>query len=71
MDYSDSAKKALIISLSEYDDLEKLEFCKNDGEIIYKTLTKLGYEIPDNRFIVGRANGSELRTAIIDFFSRG
>jgi len=68
MDYSVSAKKALIISLSEYDDLENLEFCKNDGETIYKTLTKLGYEIPDNRLIVGRANGSELRTAIIDFF---
>jgi hypothetical protein len=68
MNSSKSAKKALIISLSDYDDLEKLEFCKNDGEVVYKTLTKLGYEIPDNRFIVGRANGSELRTAIIDFF---
>ncbi|HUU88502.1 MAG TPA: caspase family protein [Candidatus Glassbacteria bacterium] len=68
MDNSDSAKKALIISLSEYDGLEKLEFCKNDGETIYKTLKDLGYEIPDKRLIVGKASGSELRTAIIDFF---
>jgi tetratricopeptide (TPR) repeat protein len=68
MDNSDSAKKALIISLSEYDGLEKLEFCQNDGEAMYKILKDLGYEIPDNRFLTGKANGSEIRNAIIDFF---
>jgi len=61
-------RKALIISISEYDGLERLEFCKNDGETLYKTLLDIGYEIPDNRLIVGTASGSELRTAIIDFF---
>jgi len=68
VDSPEPAKKALIISLSDYDGLETLEFCKNDGEAIYKTLTDLGYEIPDKRKIIGKASGSELRNAIIDFF---
>ena len=68
METPNAAKKALIISISEYDELENLEFCKNDGEAIYATLKDLGYEIPDNRLIVGNAKGSEIRTAIIDFF---
>ena len=45
MSDNDSAKKALIISLSEYDGLERLEFCKNDGETIYKTLIELQFTI--------------------------
>ena len=68
MSVSDERKKAIIITLSEYDNLEPLEFCKNDGKIMYETLTKLGYEIPENRFIVGSASGSTIRKAVIDFF---
>jgi len=68
MEDKEPAKKALIISLSEYEGLEQLEFCQNDGEAIYKTLKGLGYEIPDNRLLIGKASGSEVRAAIIDFF---
>jgi len=67
----EGSRKALIISLSDYEELERLEFCKNDGEAIYKTLTALGYEIPEKRKIIGTASGSELRNAIIDFFRDG
>jgi len=61
-------KKALIISVSDYDNLENLEFCRNDGNEMYQTLQDLGYEILDNRKIIGKANDASLKRAIIDFF---
>lgn len=61
-------KKALIVSISDYDTLDNLDFCKNDGEMMFETLSNLGYEIPNNRKIVGRINGANLRESIIDFF---
>jgi len=63
-----SVKKALIISISDYDNLEDLEFCKNDGEEMYKTLIDLDYEIPENRKVIGKVNDSDLRKTLVDFF---
>jgi len=65
-------RKALIISISDYDDdgLENLEFCKNDGEEMYNTLTNLGYEISDNQKIVGKSNQKTMQDAMIDFFRK-
>ena len=68
MSIDDSNKKALIVSVSNYKYLEDLEFCKNDGEMVYNTLTKLGYEIPENRKLVGTVDDITLRKAIVDFF---
>ena len=68
MSKDDSNKKALIVSVSNYKYLEDLEFCKNDGEMVYNTLTKLGYEIPENRKLVGTVDDITLRKAIVDFF---
>jgi len=62
------AKKALIISVSDYDDLENLEFCRNDGEEMYRVLQNLGYDVSENRKIIGKVNDTTLKSAIIDFF---
>jgi hypothetical protein len=40
-------RKALIVGISDYTSLQKLDFCKNDGTEIYEVLSSLGYEISD------------------------
>lgn len=63
-------RKALIISVSDYDkssSLRPLGFCKNDGEAIYGVL-KSQYEIPKKWRLIGRAEGDKIKTAIYDFF---
>lgn len=64
-------KKALIIGVSEYDNEEKLgklEFCKTDGEEMYKLLKSLRFEISDNHRLIGYVKHEEMRDAIHDFF---
>jgi len=70
---SEGIKKALIISVSDYQDetLENLESCKNDGEEMFKVLTNLGYEIPSERKLVGKVNYQDMKEAIIQFFRHG
>ncbi len=65
-------KKALIISISDYNDesLPQLDFCKNDGEEMYQTLTKLGYEIQENQKIVGKSDFKNIRDNLISFFRK-
>ena len=67
-------KKALIISISDYNDksLPKLDFCKNDGEEMYRVLTnkKVGFEIPDSRKIIGKTNKKTMEDQIINFFRK-
>ena len=67
---TDGSKKALIISISDYQDnhLEDLEFCKNDGEQMYQTLTTLGYDIPENHKLIGKVDDITLRNTLIEFF---
>jgi Caspase domain/Pentapeptide repeats (8 copies) len=70
MNTEEHPKKALLISISEYDHLNPLDFCKNDGNEMYKLLEILGYEIPDDRKLIGgRIEYLKLRDSIIDFFS--
>jgi hypothetical protein len=40
-------KKALVVGISDYTNLQKLDFCRNDGTEIYEVLSSLGYEISD------------------------
>lgn len=61
-------RRALIIGISDYDKLQNLSFCKNDGNSIYKTLSWGDYIIPNDRKLIGRINWAEMRNAIIDFF---
>ena len=66
-------KKALIIAISNYDNLpqeKQLPFCKNDGEEIYQILQKQGYEIPDDWKLIGRVTSDQLKKAIFDFFRK-
>jgi uncharacterized protein YjbI with pentapeptide repeats len=62
--------KALIISVSNYDNLPNLDFCKKDGEETYTILKeKLGFDIPDERKITdNRVEYLKMHDAIINFF---
>ena len=61
-------RKALVIGISDYSNLPKLDFCKNDGTAIYQVLSSLGYEISDKNKVVGEAKGEKVKDAIYDFF---
>ena len=60
-------KKALVIGISDYSNLQSLHFCKNDGETMYKILSSLNYELFDN--LIGYVKWDIMRDAIFDFFS--
>jgi hypothetical protein len=62
-------KRALIISISQYNRLATLDFCEKDGKKIYEVLSQLGYDIPDkHKLIGGRVEYDKIRDSIIDFF---
>jgi uncharacterized caspase-like protein len=61
--------KALIISVSNYNNRQPLDFCKNDGEAMSNILHNLGYEILDNNKLIGSVRWEAMSDAIIDFFS--
>ena len=62
------AKEGVNSCISDYTDLQKLDFCKNDGREVYEILTSLGYEISDKNKLVGEAKGEKVKDAIYDFF---
>ena len=69
---SNDVKKALVIAVSNYDDssgLKSIEFCKNDGQEMYKVLKENGYDIPYNHKLIGRVTSSKLKEIIYDFFT--
>ena len=68
MTENDDTKKALIVSISDYNDLENLDFCKNDGNEMFDILSNLGYEIPLHRKLIGNVEDTTVKKAIIDFF---
>ena len=61
-------KKALVIGISEYDLLQPLSFCMNDGNEMLTVLKSLGYEIQESHKLIGRVKWDDLRTAVINFF---
>jgi Caspase domain len=61
--------RALIISVSNYDNRHPLDFCKNDGDEMFNILNNLGYEILDNNKLIGTVRWEAMSDAIIDFFS--
>ena len=66
-------KKALIISVSNYDNknIHQLDFCKNNGERMYHLLKTLGYEIPESDKIVGEVQWQTMGDTLSDFFTLG
>ena len=63
-------KRALIVSISEYDNFEILPFCLNDGEEMYNLLkVKLAYEVPDNNKLLGNVDYDKMRNALVKFFT--
>lgn len=66
---SNCQKKALIISVSEYNQLHALSFCVNDGLGIFNILSKHNYEFHKGRDLIGRVNGIELRDNLVNFFA--
>jgi uncharacterized protein YjbI with pentapeptide repeats len=65
-------RKALIIGISKYDHNNKfkdLEFCENDANEVCNILKDQGYDIPENRLLVGRVEWLNMRDAIIEFFT--
>jgi hypothetical protein len=38
-------RKALVVGISDYTNLQQLDFCKNDGTEVYDVLSSLGYDI--------------------------
>lgn len=67
---NDSTKRALIIGISDYDNLAHLSFCKNDGNELYELLISLGYEIASNNKLTGTVKWTEMREAIRKFFTQ-
>ena len=66
------SKMALVIAVSDYfssSKLKSIDFCRKDGEELYKVLKELGYDIPDNRKLIGQVESSKMKNAIYDFFT--
>lgn len=59
-------KKAMIVAISEYDHFPN--FVKNDGEMMFKTLKKIGFEIPSERKLIGRIDHEKMTKTIKNFF---
>ena len=47
-------KKALVVGISDYTNLQKLDFCRNDGKEVCDVLTSLDYEISDKNKLIGK-----------------
>ena len=61
-------KKALIIGVSEYDNLPQLDLCKNDAQEMYKVLQSQEYVIGEYQKLVGYVTFNNLWDIIHDFF---
>jgi tetratricopeptide (TPR) repeat protein len=65
---SEEKKYALIIGISNYNDLLSLELCKNDAEELFGVLSKQEYEISENHKLIGQVTSDTMRDTIYDFF---
>lgn len=61
-------KRALVIAVSEYDKLQKLDVCARDGQEVCKLLKKIGFVVRNKHKLIGRVTHEEMRHIIIDFF---
>jgi hypothetical protein len=61
-------RKALVVGISEYSNLQNLDFCQNDGRRMHEVLESQKYNIAE---ISGEVSWLELRDTIYDFFVGG
>jgi uncharacterized caspase-like protein len=61
-------RKALIAGISDYSNLQRLDFCKNDGTEVHEVLNSLGFEISEENKLVGEVKWEKVRDTIYDFF---
>lgn len=61
-------RKALIVGISDYISLQRLDFCKNNGTEVYEVLNSVGFEISEKNKLVGEAKWEKVRDTIYDFF---
>ncbi len=61
-------KKALVIAVSDYENLDNLDFCKNDGHEMLHLLRELNYEIKNQDGLIGRVDGRLMQDCIYEFF---
>jgi len=66
---NDGTKKALIISISDYENLPALPFCKNDGQEMSNLLKSLGYEIKEEHNLIGKVSKEQIENAVDTFFT--
>lgn len=66
---SGSRRRALIIGISDYDKLDPLSFCRNDGQEVSKVLSSLDYDIKDGNVLLGHIEWQKMRETIYDFFN--
>jgi uncharacterized caspase-like protein len=64
-----TTKRALVIGISDYDSLEHLDFCRDDGEAMSNLLSSHGYRINADHNLVGYVTWEKMREAIINFFT--
>ena len=46
-------ERALVVGISDYVFLQKLDFCKKGGPEVYEILSSLGYQISENNKLIG------------------
>jgi uncharacterized caspase-like protein len=61
-------RKALIVGISDYTNLQRLDFCKNNGTEVYEVLSSLGFDISEKNKLAGEAKWEKVRDTIYDFF---
>jgi tetratricopeptide (TPR) repeat protein len=65
----ESKRRALVIGISDYENLGSLTFCRNDGHGMVDVLSSLNYEMLENNVMLGNVRWENMRDAIYDFFS--
>jgi outer membrane protease len=51
----------VVVGISDYVSLQKLDFCKKDGQEVYEILSSLGYEISENNKLIGEVKGEKVK----------
>jgi type I restriction-modification system DNA methylase subunit len=64
-----TSHRALIIGISDYDNLEPLKFCKNDAIAMHAILSSYGYRIYGSRKLSGYVSWENMQEGIINFFT--
>jgi hypothetical protein len=61
-------RKALIVGISDHTNLQRLDFCKNNGTEVYEVSSSLGFDISEKNKLAGEAKWEKVRDTIYDFF---